>query len=79
MSLTEEAAVCLRVQGIDDNDNGVGRVRRARGLINNNKGVGRGRGIDHVSKGLETEVKVARDRRRAWGIYDNGRCVGGGK
>ena len=48
-----EALVHLRAQGIDDDDGGVKRVRRARALSNDNLGVGRGQGIDDASEGLE--------------------------
>ena len=44
----------LRDQGIDNDDGGVGRVRRARGLSNDDGGVENGRGIYDVSKVLET-------------------------
>ena len=54
MSPTAEVLVCLRAQGIDNDDVGVGRVRRARGISDNDRGVGRGKEIRDVSEGLET-------------------------
>ena len=53
----------LRDQGIDNNDGGVGRERRAQGLRNDDRGVGGRRGIDGVSKGLETTTEAV----RIWG------------
>ena len=50
--------MCLQGQGIED-DGGIGRVRRARGLSNDDEGVVRGRGIDDVSKGLETTTEAS--------------------
>ena len=50
-SPTAEAPVCLWDQGIDNNGDGVGRVRRARGLRDDDRGVDRGRGIPDESKG----------------------------
>ena len=44
-----EAPVCLRAQGIDDDDSVVDRVRRAWGLSKDDGGVNRGRGIYDVS------------------------------
>ena len=55
----EEAAVCLRSQGIEDSDGGIGRIRLARGLNDDSGGVGGGRGIDNVSEGLETTTEAA--------------------
>ena len=40
------AAVCLRAQGIDNNDGGVSGGRWAWELSNNNAGVGGGKSID---------------------------------
>ena len=71
--------MCLRAQGIDDDDDGVVRVRRARGLRDYYGGVGRGRGIDDASEGLDTTTEAAGDRQRAQGIYDDGGDVGGGR
>ena len=69
----------LRDQGIDDDDEGVGRVRQAKGLSDNDEGVGRGRGIRDVYEGLETTVEAAGARRRDQGIYDDDEGVGGGR
>ena len=72
--------MCLRAQGIgDDNDGGVGRVIRARRLSDNDGGVGRGGGIYDASEGPETTTEAAGARRQAQGIYDNDRGVGGGR
>ena len=46
-----EAPVCLRVEGIDDNDGGVGILRRAKGNNDEDGGVGRGQGIHDASEG----------------------------
>ena len=64
---------CLRDHGIDDNNVGVGRVRRARGLSDNDGGVGRGRVIDDMSEVLETTTEAARIqvRRRRLQRRDN--------
>ena len=62
--------MCLRDQGIDDDDGGVGRVIRARRLSNDNGGVGRERGIDDASKGSETMTEAAGARRGSRVIYD---------
>ena len=64
---------CLQSRGIDDDDSGVGRVRRARGLSNNDGGVGRGRGIDDASEVLETTTEMSRiweQQRRLWRCDD---------
>ena len=53
-----EALVFLRDYSIGDNNDGVGRVRRACRLSNANAGVGRVRGIYNVSKGLETTTEA---------------------
>ena len=71
--------MCLRAQGIDDNDVGVGRVRRGCGISDNDGGVGRGRGICDVSKALETATESTGDRRRAQGIYNDDGGIGGGR
>ena len=54
--------MCLRDQGIDDDDGGISRVRRERGVSNNNRGVGRRQGIDDTSKGSETMTETTRVR-----------------
>ena len=54
--------MCLRDQGIDDNNGAVYIVRQSRGLSNDNGGVGRGRGIDDTSKGSDTTTDVAKIR-----------------
>ena len=51
--------MCLHDQGIEDNNGGVDRGRRACGLRNNDKGVGGGRGIGDESKGSETTAEAA--------------------
>ena len=71
MSLTAEAPVCLRVEGIDDNNGGVSRVRRSKGLSDNDGGVGRGQGIRNASNGLETMREVAGSRQQARVIHNN--------
>ena len=44
--------MCLQSEGIDDNDGGVRRIRRDKGLRNDKDGgVGRGQGICDVSEG----------------------------
>ena len=48
----------LRDQGIDANNKGVGRVRRARGLSDDDGGVGRKRGICDASKVSETMTEA---------------------
>ena len=53
----------LRAQYIDDNDDGVGRVRRTCGLRNDDGGVGRGRGKEYAYEGLEKPMEWA----RIWG------------
>ena len=63
-SLTAEAPMCLRDQGIENNDGGVGRVRWARGIRNNDGGVGIGWGINDASEGSEPTTEAA------W-IYDS--------
>ena len=63
---------------MDNNDGGVGRVRRAHGISNDNRGINRGRGIDDAYKGLETTTEAAGARQLARGIYDNNGDVGGG-
>ena len=77
-SPTAEAAVCLQAHGIDNNNDGVGRVRRAQGLSDNDGGVGRGQGIDDDSEGLEMTMEAAGYWRHAQGIYDNDKGVGAG-
>ena len=68
--------MCLRAEGIDDNNGDVGRLRLAKGLIKYDVGVGRGQGIRDASEGSETTNEAAGDRRRAQGISDDN---GGGK
>ena len=58
MAQIKEAALCLRVQEIDNDDGDVGKGRRTRGLSDRNRGVGGGRGIDDASKGLETTTEA---------------------
>ena len=58
---------------------GVGRERRAQGLRNDDRGVGGRRGIDGVSKGLETTTEAAGAWQQAILIYDDDRGVGGGR
>ena len=71
--------MCLRAQGIDDDDDGVGRLRRARGLSYDDGCVRRGQGVNDASKGLETTTEAAGDRQQSQGIYDDNRCIGGGR
>ena len=52
--------MCLRNQGIGNDNDGVGRVRQVRGLSYNDGGVVRGKGIDDASKGPEKTAKAAR-------------------
>ena len=59
--------MCLRDQGIDNNDGGVIRVRQARGISDENRGVGRELGIDDASEGLEITEEAA----RIWGQRRN--------
>ena len=47
-----EAEVCLRAQVIDNDNDGVGRGRRAGGISDDKGGIGRGRGIYNASKVL---------------------------
>ena len=56
--------MCLRAQGIDDNDGVVDRVIRERGLSDNYGGVGRGRGIGDASKVSETATEASRIQGR---------------
>ena len=71
---TAEGLTCLQAQGIDDEDGGISRVRRAHGLGNNDRGIVRGRGIRNASEGSETTTEEAGARQRAWWIYDNNGC-----
>ena len=66
--------MCLRAEGIDENNGGVGRGRRAKGLRDDDT-----RGIRDASKGLETTTDAAGDRRLDREIYDDGGGVGGGR
>ena len=59
MSLTAEAAVCLRAQGIDDDGGGVGRVRRDRRLSDKDRGTVRGQGIDDAYEGSQSTTEAA--------------------
>ena len=69
--------MCLRAEGIDENDGGVRRVRRAEGLSGDNRGVVRGREIRDASKGSEKTTEAEGARRRARGIYDGDGGIGG--
>ena len=71
--------MCLQAEGIDENNGGVRRLRRAKGLRYNNGGVGRGQGIHDASEESETTADVAGDRRRTQGIYENNGGIGGGR
>ena len=68
--------MCLRDQCIDDDDGGVGRVRRSRGLSNDDRGIRIGRGIRDASKGLETTTEAAGASQRTQVIYDDDVGVG---
>ena len=70
--------MCLRSQGIDDDDGVVNRVIRSRGLSDDGGGIGRGQGIDDASKGLETTTEAAGARKQDQGIYNDNRGLGGG-
>ena len=76
MPPTVEAVVCLWDQVIDDNGNGIGRVRRSRRLSNNGGGVDRGQVIYNASEGSYTTTEAAIDRRQAQVIYDDNGGVG---
>ena len=56
--------MCLRAQGIDDNDGGLVRGRRARGPSNYNRCISGGRGIYNASEGLDTNTEAAGDEQR---------------
>ena len=71
--------MCLRAQGIDNDDGGVGRLRRASGLSDNNGGVRRGQGIRDAYEGLETTTEAAGARQQAQGIYNDYIGFGGGR
>ena len=71
--------MCLRDQGIDDNDGGIGRVRRVCRLSDNNRGVGRGRGIYDASEGSETTMEAEKAGLPARGTYNNNGGVGIGR
>ena len=47
-------------QGVDNDNGGVGRVRRSQGISNDDRGVSRGRGIENASEGLETTIEAER-------------------
>ena len=66
-----EALVRLQDQGIDNDDDGGGRVRRADRISDDNGGVGRGRGIYDASRGLETTTEAVRARQQDQVIYDD--------
>ena len=51
--------MCLRAQGIDNDNGGLGGGRRARGLSNNDGGVVGGRGIYNAYKESETMTELA--------------------
>ena len=53
-----EAAVCLRDQDIDNEEDGIDRVRQAHGLSKNDGGVGREQGIDYASKRSATRTEA---------------------
>ena len=74
-----EAPVCLREEGIDDNNSGVGIVIQAKVISDHGRGVGTGRWIRDASEGSETMTEAAGARKRAQGIYNNNRGVGGGR
>ena len=63
--------MCLWYQGIDNDDGGGVRVRRARRLSDDNGGVGRGRGIEDASEGLETRTEMVGAMQRGQGIYSD--------
>ena len=69
--------MCLRAEGIDDNDGCFVRLIRSKGLRNNDGGVGRGQGIRDASKGSETTTDTAGGRRRSGGIYEDDGFVEG--
>ena len=71
--------MCLRDQGIYNDDGVIGRVRRARGISDEGGGVGGGQGIYDASKGSETTPEAAGVRQRVRGIYDNDGGFGGGR
>ena len=70
--------MCLQSQGIDNDDDGVGRVRRDHRLSNNDGGVRRGQGIHYVYEGSDTTPEAAGDRQLAQGIYNIDGGVSGG-
>ena len=53
--------MCLRDQGIEEDNNFVKRVRQARGLSNDDGGVCIRRGIYDASEGSDTMIEAARD------------------
>ena len=57
--------MCLRAQGIYNDDGGVSRLKQAHGIINDNGGVGRGQLIHDSSEGLETKMEAVGDRRQS--------------
>ena len=56
--------MCLQAQGIDNDNGGVGRVRRSHRLSDDNRGVGRGQGIRDASEESETAVEAEGDKKR---------------
>ena len=52
--------MCLQAQGIDNNNDRVGRVRCAHRLSDGDRDFGRRRGIDDMSEVLETITDAAR-------------------
>ena len=52
----------LRAQGVNDSDDGVGRVRRARRISDDKIGVVRGQVIYDVSKESDTMTEAVVDR-----------------
>ena len=71
--------VCLRDQSIDNNNSGIGRLRRDRGLGNKNGCVVRGQGIYNTSNVSETTTEAMGGRQQALVIYDDDGGVGGGR
>ena len=66
--------MCLRAQGIDNENIIVGRVRQARRLSDNNGCIGRGQGIDYASDGSDTKTEAERIWGRQWRLW---RCDDG--
>ena len=70
--------MCLRSQGIDDDNGDVDGGIWSQVLRNNDGGVGGGREIHDTSEGSETMPEAEGDQRRDRGIYDNDGGVDGG-